>query len=447
MLVIGRAVTKDGTPVPDGVQAELRLHDTGTPLVATATTENGYYRFILNGNPGPHYVTVTWDDEVEIASSKVVGVAGAVDVGNLPLYFRQMSNGYLDGLLDELAVTASGTGMHVTVAAGGAFVEGILYDQFEPLTLDIAAADLSQPRIDLVCVEVVPHGAGEDIEGRSRLIVKTGTPSSAPVAPGLTQTTSLWQVPLAEVRVDAGVSAVASNKVTDRRTVSAFLIPDRSITRTKIAGDAIGAFEIDDGAVTNSKLADGAVTTNKILDGAVTGAKIVGDAVTAINILDGNVTTSKIANSAVTSAKLADATVTPDKLAATAKPLVLRGRNDADTVLSSQTDLLSVSFTAAANATYTVMAIGILRVTDTSSSISPRGWLKVMRGTSEIGAEFYYLPGGYSGDGVSVQVLADDEFTQGGTAGTQTFKLRLSPDQGTHTVNQRQIMVWIQRTA
>lgn len=60
---------------------------------------------------------------------------------------------------------------------------------------------------------------------------------------------------------------------------------------------------------------DGSITTTKLADGAVTSAKLASNAVTSGKINSNAVTSDKINSGAVTTAKLADANVTDVKLA------------------------------------------------------------------------------------------------------------------------------------
>lgn len=251
-----------GAPVV-GAAVELRLEADNTIIASTTTDGNGWYQFQMHGNPGPYYILSSYGAETQRTSSKVVGLSGTTDIGSIPHTFRNWKNGYIDNILGELAVTASGAGMSVTVASGVHLTQGIIYDQSDAVSLPIAAA-ATQPRIDRVVVEVIPTGAGENIEGKSRLVVKQGTAAATPVAPALTQTTTLWQESLAQVRVDASVVAIASNKVTDERVAAWVSIPANSITTAMLQNLS----------VTGDKLAVSSVTTDKVANGTVLNTKM-----------------------------------------------------------------------------------------------------------------------------------------------------------------------------
>jgi len=323
---------KTGAPVPDGTTVELYLYE-GNTLTSTTTTNGGEFSFSFNGNPGPYYIRVDSSSEVHIHSSKVIGVAGSIDISSLPLYFRMWQNGVLRDVLGELAVSANGSGMQVSVAPGVGIVRGLIYDQSGTVTVPISASD-SQPRIDVVALEVVPSGANTTTEGRSRLVVVKGSPGAQPVAPSLTQTTNLWQEPIAHVRVDGSAVLIAADKVTDKRVgvtirlgtgqVDTVHLADGAVTNPKLAVDAVSTDRIVDGAVSGAKLKAGSVTAEKVasnavgtsslIDGAVTGDKIASGSVTSGKVAAKSITTEKIADGAVGATQLADGAVTSGKI-------------------------------------------------------------------------------------------------------------------------------------
>lgn len=227
----------DGNPVPSGVEVELRLH-VDNSLVATAEIDNGWVTFVVDGNPGPHYLRCLYNGEAQVVSSRATGVSVATDVGNLPLFIRTFRDGYVAGALGELVVTGPGSAVAVSVAPGAAYVRGVLYDQRASRTLSLAAPDV-QPRIDSIVVEVVPPGGPFATEGRSRLMVKTGVPAASPVAPSLTQTDALWEHELARVRIDPGIAAVAQNAITDTRVRMSPLLAPGSVTNEHLAGGVV----------------------------------------------------------------------------------------------------------------------------------------------------------------------------------------------------------------
>jgi hypothetical protein len=124
-----------------------------------------------------------------------------------------VADGILQSVRNECEVYANSVGMVVHVKSGDAWLAGRKYKNDAELDLTIATANVSNPRIDLVVLRM-------DYTAKTvHAAVKTGTASGSPSAPALQQDTAIWEIPLAEVRVDAGVSTIAAGKVTDRRVM------------------------------------------------------------------------------------------------------------------------------------------------------------------------------------------------------------------------------------
>ena len=124
----------------------------------------------------------------------------------------------------DLAVTQNGTpNMTVNVAAGGAFIRGTqsanqgAYHLWNDATLSVAisAADLTNPRRDLIIAQVRDanySGAVRD----AQIVVVTGTPAASPVDP----TVPANSLVLARVAVAAAASSIVTANITDLRTVA-----------------------------------------------------------------------------------------------------------------------------------------------------------------------------------------------------------------------------------
>lgn len=120
------------------------------------------------------------------------------------------------------AVTQNGSpNMSVNVAAGFAFVPGtegskqsayaVLNDAVKNVT--IAAADPSQPRIDVIALKVQDSFYSGATNTWS-IVAVTGTPAGSPVAPALPAN----GFKLAQVAVGAGVTSITNANITDFRT-------------------------------------------------------------------------------------------------------------------------------------------------------------------------------------------------------------------------------------
>lgn len=116
-----------------------------------------------------------------------------------------------EGAMASLAVTANGTGMQVSVAAGQASLQGFrfLNDAPAPLTIDTAGAT---PRVDRVVLHLDPSA--------NSIIPKilTGLPDGT--VPALTQTDSgVYEIPLARLAVAPGTLSITQAMLTDERVV------------------------------------------------------------------------------------------------------------------------------------------------------------------------------------------------------------------------------------
>jgi hypothetical protein len=130
------------------------------------------------------------------------------------LWAKNMGEGVINDKGLELEPFADGSGMNVKVRTGQALVRGHYYDNTSEVTLTIAPANLSLPRIDRVVLRLDPTA------NTLLLAVLTGTPNASPVAPALTQTESaLYEFPIALVAVAAAAVVISSGNVTDQRLI------------------------------------------------------------------------------------------------------------------------------------------------------------------------------------------------------------------------------------
>lgn len=126
---------------------------------------------------------------------------------------RNIGEGVKTGALNELEVYADSSGMQVKAKSGQAMVRGHYYSSTAEEVLAITAADLSNPRIDIVVLELDPSANSITLK------VIAGTPALTPTTPSVTQTDAgVYQLQLAEVLVGAGVTTIAADKITDSRT-------------------------------------------------------------------------------------------------------------------------------------------------------------------------------------------------------------------------------------
>lgn len=121
------------------------------------------------------------------------------------------ASGVIRGFDSEFAVFADSSGMQVKVGTGQCFMRGHWGESTAQQTLAVAAANATNPRRDAVVLRA------DFLNNVVEVAVLTGTPAVSPVAPALTQNTSLWETYLAYVDVAAGAVTVAAANVVDNR--------------------------------------------------------------------------------------------------------------------------------------------------------------------------------------------------------------------------------------
>jgi len=141
---------------------------------------------------------------------------------------RNIGEGVKTDALNELEVFADSTGMQVKVKSGQAMVRGHYYQNTAEEILTLTAADLSNPRIDTVVIELDPSANSIVLK------VVAGTPAGSPSPTALVQTDAgIYQFKLAQVAVAAGAITITAGNVTDYRTyLGAFTgtVPGSAIT-------------------------------------------------------------------------------------------------------------------------------------------------------------------------------------------------------------------------
>jgi len=170
---------------------------------------------------------------------------------------RNIGEGVKLSALNELEVFADSTGMQVKVKSGQALVRGHYYQNTAEEILILTAADLSNPRIDTVLVELDPSA--------NTILLKAvaGTPSLTPIPTPLVQTDAgIYQFKLAEVSVPANAVTIPAIDVTDQRTYLGTFTG--TVAGSQITG-AITVATIDGDRITNN------IDTATIGQGNVTG--------------------------------------------------------------------------------------------------------------------------------------------------------------------------------
>ncbi|MGY4689371.1 hypothetical protein [Salibacterium sp. K-3] len=129
------------------------------------------------------------------------------------IFSRIAKDGYVDGEEDELQVVATDpVTLGVRVGLGAAWVQGRIYQIYSSAeTLTLPDADLDNPRIDRIIIR---------LDYGNRLITaaaKERAPATSPTPPALTRDSSVYEMSLAQVRVDPAVTSISDADITDER--------------------------------------------------------------------------------------------------------------------------------------------------------------------------------------------------------------------------------------
>lgn len=122
-----------------------------------------------------------------------------------------INDGVFMSIGDALVVSAA-SDMNVNVGIGRAWFNHTWTNNDAALSLTVEQAELVLNRIDTVVLEV---NAGDDVRANSLKIIK-GTPGSSPVAPTLSSSYPIYQHPLADIYVGAGVTSIVTANITNR---------------------------------------------------------------------------------------------------------------------------------------------------------------------------------------------------------------------------------------
>ena len=130
------------------------------------------------------------------------------------LYLSTRKSGVYDG--EDFEITVSGIDNNVVVGEGISWIQNTKFSGKvaalkEPKTLTLDLADSVYDRIDAIVIQF------DASENGSNVIVKKGTASSAPVAPSVSRTESLYELHIYHIYRKAGATTIGVDDVTDQR--------------------------------------------------------------------------------------------------------------------------------------------------------------------------------------------------------------------------------------
>lgn len=145
------------------------------------------YGFFNKGATDPVYQAAQFDQFIDLL----------FDSGVVPNYFNQ------------LVVSVTGAGLSVTVATGGAVVNGGYYVNDAPITLAVDAEGAGTNRYDRIVIRKTV--ATKIIEAA----VLKGTSAASPTIPALTQNSAVWEIALKTVYIASGAVTLIAGNLTD----------------------------------------------------------------------------------------------------------------------------------------------------------------------------------------------------------------------------------------
>ena len=106
-------------------------------------------------------------------------------------------------------------GMGIRISAGRAFINGYFYELRSgvPLDMTLAPSHATLSRIDRVVLRLDLRPSGRRIAAA----VRTGVSAANPVAPVLQRDSQVWEIGLADVRINPGMTDLLGSNITDIR--------------------------------------------------------------------------------------------------------------------------------------------------------------------------------------------------------------------------------------
>lgn len=127
-------------------------------------------------------------------------------------YFASfIGNGVFPTPSSNLQVVADGTTMNLTLKLGKAWINGYFYENTEDLLLNVDVADGVLNRIDRVVVRL------DFINREIKTYIKKGSFASSPVAPTLQRDSDMYELGIADIKINKGATKIVQADITDLR--------------------------------------------------------------------------------------------------------------------------------------------------------------------------------------------------------------------------------------
>lgn len=341
---------------------------------------------------------------------------------------------------NDLQVTANGTpNMSVNVASGAAVIAGSqsstqgYYRVYSDATTNvaIAAADPTNPRIDLIVLQV-QDAFYSGSSNNAQIVRVAGTPAASPVAPSAPANSYI----LAQIAVAANATSITSGNITDKRTDFAYRKPVRFqadqayttvLTAKGTSGQTADLIEglFPDGTVMFAVKSEGTITN--LPGGATDGARLfISGPNTTASVATFRMNASGTGNIITTQDSSGNANAAIDRFGSITS--LLRGNSAATSALNvdlrnANTNSYGLYITLNASQAQNAVAVGNSGGT-TLALISSTGlWGSGSPGSVSSG--FFNGVVGGIGSGASDNMLADFWAPASAVAGTRTAFLQV----------------------
>lgn len=127
-------------------------------------------------------------------------------------YFSSfIGNGVFPNPATGLQVIADNKSMNVIIKPGKAWINGYFYENTDDLTLQVSVADGVLNRIDRVVLRL------DFLNREIKAYIKKGNFAITPVTPTITRNADLYELALADIRIDKGTIKIDQASITDLR--------------------------------------------------------------------------------------------------------------------------------------------------------------------------------------------------------------------------------------
>jgi len=205
--------------------------------------------------------------------------AGVSADAGLAIYSNNGSNLFPSGLLLGFGLDVYALGspnMSVNIGNGAAIVNGNYVTLTNgPANRAITSNASGNPRIDTVVIHI------DYTLQTHTIIVLAGTPAGAPVPPGLTRTSLIWEIPLADIAVANAAASITQANITPRTIPQS--APDGIYI--PVLNNSGNVLQTGDVVVWDTSAAQAVKTSTTIYDATVAGVMVGRTAAAAIGLM------------------------------------------------------------------------------------------------------------------------------------------------------------------